>query len=87
MRHLVPNLPSDPVTFDEHERAIWLLVLAGFTLYEAEYDCHDHDIREWRWPYDEMTEHGNGFLGDEPWVILLRRAVEISQAQVWEVVR
>lgn len=56
------------------------LVKAAFFLYEREWDCHDHDVREWNWPWTELAAAG-GFGGDEPWALLLRRAVELARQQ------
>ena len=49
---------------------------AAFLLYEQAWDCHTHHISAWAWPIEEAKRHGK-FEGDQPWTILLRRAVEL----------
>lgn len=50
------------------------LVLAAFELYERSWA--PFDIRQWEWPFATL-DRGEPFVGDEPWTVLFRRAIEI----------
>lgn len=52
------------------------LVIAAFELYADAWEGHGGDIRKWQWPFD-ILKHSR-FIGDEPWTVLLRRAVQIK---------
>lgn len=52
---------------------------AAYRLYDLAWDCHPHHIAQWEWPVSTVRA-GQPFEGDEPWTVLLRRAVEILRA-------
>lgn len=53
------------------------LVLSAFHLYAKSWSDRRWDIRRWEWPFAALRgEHK--FQGDEPWTILLKRAVELA---------
>ena len=54
------------------------LVLGAFALYCDAWD--GADVRRWEWPIATLRK-GKPFDGDEPWTVLLRRAVEIANGQ------
>jgi hypothetical protein len=57
------------------------LVMAAFRLYENEWaGTADFDVRRWVWP-ETTFKLGASFEGDEPWTVLLRRAVEIVRGE------
>lgn len=51
------------------------LVLAAFALYAE--DWSPANIERWEWPARTFAD-GKPFNGDEPWTILLRRALELT---------
>lgn len=53
------------------------LILAAFHLYAKAWT--PLDVRQWDWPFTTLAE-GQPFTGDQPWTVLLRRAVEIMRA-------
>lgn len=60
------------------------LVQTAFLLYEAEWNCHDHHISHWEWPYHEwpLTPYGIDHPGElfgtnEPWTVLFRKALDL----------
>jgi hypothetical protein len=56
------------------------LILAAFELYERAWaGTYGWDVRDWAWPANTIRS-GESFTGDEPWTVLLRRAVEIAKA-------
>lgn len=68
----------DAYLSDSQTQEVWSLVLAAFRLYEMAWDCHYHDIRQWQWPTTTLAE-GGAFDGNQPWTVLLQRAVTIAQ--------
>jgi hypothetical protein len=54
------------------------LIEAAFTLYATAWGSK-YDVRRWEWPEVTLKEGGQ-FSGDEPWTVLLRRAVELASA-------
>lgn len=70
---LCPN-----VGFDYTDHPAKPLVLAAFQLYADAWRGNRWDIRKWDWPCAELERKGK-FEGDQPWTVLLRRAVEISR--------
>jgi hypothetical protein len=69
-----------PIVTNDAVFAATELIAAAFLLREQGYRGSDHDIRRWQWPFDEL-DRGGTFDGDEPWTILLKRAVEILGAR------
>lgn len=68
-------LPYD--TFDYSGSPAKGLIVAAFDLYSRAWGP-DYDIRRWEYPFDVLRE-GESFSSDEPWTVLLRRAVEITR--------
>ena len=56
------------------------LIYAAFDLYESQWAsaCRRFDIGKWSWPADVLAA-GESFTGDQPWTVLLRRAMELRQ--------
>ena len=69
-----------PIVTNDAVFAATELIAAAFLLREHGYQASDRDIRRWHWPFDEL-DRGGTFEGDEPWTILLKRAVEILGAR------
>jgi hypothetical protein len=74
-------LPQESWDYSAHPAKA--LVLAAFHLYAREWA--PLDVRSWEWPFDELrlVLSGGGalaFTGDQPWTVLLRRAVELAHA-------
>lgn len=66
--------PSD--CWDNTDSPCKPLILAAFRLYAL--DWHHFDIRGWEWPFMEL-ELGGEFMADQPWSVLLRRALQIAR--------
>lgn len=56
----------------------WRLILSAFLLYSEEWRGNGFRIETWRWPFNQINT-GQGFAGNQPWTVLLRRAVELKQ--------
>jgi hypothetical protein len=56
------------------------LCLAAFQLYHQAWG-KGFNISHWEWPFTAFA-NGEGFNGDEPWTVLLRRALEIARVEV-----
>jgi hypothetical protein len=67
-----------PESWDYGGHPVKTLIWSAFFLYETAWDCHD--VRKWTWPFNVLKE-GGSFDGGEPWSILLRKAVELSQTK------
>lgn len=57
--------------------AVIPLIKAAFALYAD--DWSPAKIGQWEWPF-KMLVDGGSFDGDQPWTILLRRAVEMAKS-------
>lgn len=67
------------IAWDQNNSPAKNLISAAFFLYAKAWGSYDYyNITAWEWPFDELARNG-GFEGDEPWTILLRRAVEIAR--------
>jgi hypothetical protein len=66
------------VSWDYTDHKAKPLIIAAFSLYSQAWSIFS--IGHWQWPFNELKERG-GFQGDEPWTILLRRAVELAGHQ------
>lgn len=55
------------------------LVESAFELYRLSWGP-GWDIRGWMWPLNELRS-GRGFAGNQPWAVLLREALALSQKQ------
>lgn len=53
------------------------LILGAFCLYDLEWSDRKWNIASWEWPANTLAE-GGAFTGEEPWTVLLRRAVELA---------
>lgn len=67
------------------------LIEGAFALYARAWDCHDHDVRQWQWPYNEWppsadrrggpalhpSAYAEHFVGNEPWTVLFREALRL----------
>jgi len=70
---LVPSVGWD---YTDHKAKP--LVLAAFHLYAKAWDGQRWNIGQWQWPLTTLRS-GAAFDSDEPWTVLLRRAVEIAR--------
>lgn len=60
------------------------LVRAAFALYAEAWRQNRTpgsrwDVRQWQWPLAVLRHEGGRFCGDQPWSVLLRRAVELAR--------
>ena len=75
MRKLIDGFSRHNVPLYKPElQGAWDLIKAAYLLYDHAWNCHNHDIRDWQWPIDELNEGGK-FDGPQPWSVLLNRAV------------
>lgn len=54
------------------QSAVLSLCLAAFALYQLEWS--GQDIRNWTWPFDQLSEGRPFTENGEPWTVLLREA-------------
>lgn len=67
------NLAFPNESWDATDNRAKNLIDKAFRLYGAEYNFN---CMSWVWPANTLAE-GDAFDGDEPWTVLLRRAMEL----------
>lgn len=75
MALLFEDVPDDRGGSHANRMHVENLVRRAFAAYQAAWDCHDHDIRGWNWPADELKEKEPFTTnGSDPWRGDLREA-------------
>lgn len=78
LRELCPTLNIEMCSWTGPERDIIDLVESAFALYDAAWN--DRLIAQWQYPATELRESGR-FDGNQPWTVLLKRAVSLARAR------
>ena len=67
--------PGRPFDYTDHPAKS--LIRAAFALYQDSWRGQNFKIADWKYPFDTL-EAKEPIEGDQPWTVLLRRAVELS---------
>ena len=67
--------PGQPFDYSDHPAKS--LIRAAFALYQDAWRGQGFKIDAWEWPFTTL-ESKEPIEGDQPWTVLLRRAVELS---------
>lgn len=70
MAVLFEDVPENKGGSQPNRMHVEMLVHRAFAAYQQDWDCHDHDIRDWKWPAEELKQDepfsrsGGSWMGD-----------------------